>query len=30
MTQQIEQAQAAEGTGELREIFLEGDTWTVE
>ena len=30
MTQQIEQAIATEGEGDLREIFLEGDTWTVE
>jgi 2-oxoglutarate ferredoxin oxidoreductase subunit beta len=30
MTQQIEQAIATEGDGDLREIFLEGDTWTVE
>jgi 2-oxoglutarate ferredoxin oxidoreductase subunit beta len=30
MTQQIEQAIAAEGEGDLKEIFLEGDTWTVE
>ena len=30
MTRQIEQAVAAEGEGDLREIFLEGDTWTVE
>ncbi len=29
MTQQIEQAIAAEGEGDLREIFIEGDTWTV-
>jgi 2-oxoglutarate/2-oxoacid ferredoxin oxidoreductase subunit beta len=30
MTQQIEETIAAEGEGDLREIFLEGDTWTVE
>jgi 2-oxoglutarate ferredoxin oxidoreductase subunit beta len=30
MTDQIEQARAAEGPGDLRQIFLEGDTWTVE
>ena len=30
MTQQIEQAIAAEGEGDLNEIFHEGDTWTVE
>ncbi len=30
MTQQIEEAIAKEGEGDLREIFLEGDTWTVE
>jgi 2-oxoglutarate ferredoxin oxidoreductase subunit beta len=30
MTEQIEQAIAAEGPGDLSEIFLEGDTWTVE
>jgi 2-oxoglutarate ferredoxin oxidoreductase subunit beta len=30
MTKQIEQAVATEGPGDLREIFLEGDTWTVE
>ncbi len=30
MAKQIEQAIAAEGEGDLREIFLEGDTWTVE
>ena len=30
MTEQIEQAIAAEGEGELKDIFLEGDTWTVE
>ncbi len=30
MTEQIEQAIAAEGPGDLREIFHEGDTWTVE
>ena len=30
MTQQIEQAIAAEGEGDLRDIFVEGDTWTVE
>jgi len=30
MTQQIEKAVEAEGEGDLREIFVEGDTWTVE
>jgi 2-oxoglutarate ferredoxin oxidoreductase subunit beta len=30
MTKQIEDVIAAEGEGDLREIFLEGDTWTVE
>ena len=30
MTQQIDLAIATEGEGDLREIFLEGDTWTVE
>ena len=30
MTEQIEQARAAEGEGVLRDLFLEGDTWTVE
>ncbi len=30
MAKQIEDVIAAEGEGELREIFLEGDTWTVE
>jgi 2-oxoglutarate ferredoxin oxidoreductase subunit beta len=30
MTKQIEEVIAAEGEGELRDIFLEGDTWTVE
>jgi 2-oxoglutarate ferredoxin oxidoreductase subunit beta len=30
MTQQIEKAVEAEGEGSLREIFVEGDTWTVE
>ncbi len=30
MTQQIEEVIAAEGEGDLRDIFLEGDTWTVE
>ncbi len=30
MTKQIEQAIATEGEGDLQEIFLEGDTWTVE
>jgi 2-oxoglutarate ferredoxin oxidoreductase subunit beta len=30
MAKQIEDAIAAEGEGELKEIFLEGDTWTVE
>ncbi|HLB24050.1 MAG TPA: 2-oxoacid:ferredoxin oxidoreductase subunit beta [Dehalococcoidia bacterium] len=30
MTKQIEDVIKAEGEGELREIFLEGDTWTVE
>jgi 2-oxoglutarate ferredoxin oxidoreductase subunit beta len=30
MTQQIETAQQAEGAGNLRDLFLEGDTWTVE
>jgi 2-oxoglutarate ferredoxin oxidoreductase subunit beta len=30
MSQQIESAIAAEGEGNLRDIFVEGDTWTVE
>ena len=30
MTQQIDLAIATEGEGDLREILLEGDTWTVE
>jgi 2-oxoglutarate ferredoxin oxidoreductase subunit beta len=30
MTEQIEHAIAAEGEGDLKDIFLEGDTWTVE
>jgi len=30
MTQQIDLAIATEGEGDLKEIFLEGDTWTVE
>jgi len=30
MTQQIEKTIEAEGEGDLREIFVEGDTWTVE
>jgi 2-oxoglutarate ferredoxin oxidoreductase subunit beta len=30
MQQQIEMAQEAEGAADLRELFLEGDTWTVE
>jgi 2-oxoglutarate ferredoxin oxidoreductase subunit beta len=30
MTKQIEQAIATEGEGDLREILVEGDTWTVE
>ncbi|HXK34695.1 MAG TPA: 2-oxoacid:ferredoxin oxidoreductase subunit beta [Dehalococcoidia bacterium] len=30
MTKQIEDVIAAEGEGDLREIYLEGDTWTVE
>jgi 2-oxoglutarate ferredoxin oxidoreductase subunit beta len=30
MQEQIEAARAAEGEGDLRDLFLEGDTWTVE
>jgi 2-oxoglutarate ferredoxin oxidoreductase subunit beta len=30
MSKQIEMAIEAEGEGDLRELFLEGDTWTVE
>jgi 2-oxoglutarate ferredoxin oxidoreductase subunit beta len=30
MSKQIEDAIAAEGEGNLRDLFLEGDTWTVE
>jgi hypothetical protein len=30
MTQQIAKAVETEGEGDLREIFVEGDTWTVE
>jgi 2-oxoglutarate ferredoxin oxidoreductase subunit beta len=30
MAKQIEDIIAAEGEGDLKEIFLEGDTWTVE
>ncbi len=30
MTQQIDLAIATEGEGDIREIFVEGDTWTVE
>ncbi|MHB8516476.1 MAG: 2-oxoacid:ferredoxin oxidoreductase subunit beta [Dehalococcoidia bacterium] len=30
MTAQIEHAIATEGPGDLRELFVEGDTWTVE
>jgi 2-oxoglutarate ferredoxin oxidoreductase subunit beta len=30
MAQQIEQAIATEGAGDIRELFVEGDTWVVE
>ncbi len=30
MTRQIDEARAAEGEGNIRDLFLEGDTWTVE
>ncbi len=30
MQEQIDQARAAEGEGKLSDLFLEGDTWTVE
>ena len=30
MSEQIEKAIATEGEGDLREIFMEGDTWTVD